>query len=155
MAAEVTRGLNRISWVREDGETLERFVMVDAIDGGLVYRFCDAAGQVYPGSTALSVSMAINSGAEFQAVGSDEPVGRQMNRQARSVGEDKWSDCGPVTFESAAIWFAELRSLQVTSWVEVRDEAEPEVIRCLRVMPTRGYRVAGLRGDADRLEKSA
>lgn len=73
-----------------------------------------------------------------------------MNRQTRTKAYGNWVDRGSVSFEKAAALHAiavrNLGDFKPTYEVEVRDEAEPEIVHTLVVTRHETYSVAGLRG---------
>jgi len=68
-----------------------------------------------------------------------------MNRQSSSPKSHGWVDRGPVSFKEAAIAEAKWNTKPKLT-VQVRDEAEPEIVHTLTVTREVNYRVEGLRG---------
>lgn len=79
----------------------------------------------------------------------DVPQSKAMNRQSRVRDHGLWHNRGPVSFKEAAIAEAEYVATMVanrTLEIQVRDEAEPEIVHTLVVTRHETYSVEGLRG---------
>ena len=71
-----------------------------------------------------------------------------MNRQSRMINGGSWINRGPISFKEAAIEESRLVPLRDggKTVVQVRDEAEPEIVHTLSVTRRDTYHVKGLRG---------
>jgi len=71
-----------------------------------------------------------------------------MNRQSKLSSHRIWNNRGPVSFKDAAIAEAEYVKNMVKEGpldIEVRDEAEPQIVHTLTVTRHETYHVKGLR----------
>jgi hypothetical protein len=72
---------------------------------------------------------------------------KALNRQAKLKGTDDWSDMGSVSFEDAAVNFAERLGRGADRvHLTLRDADDPVTEFDVTVESTRAYRVIGLRG---------
>ena len=69
-----------------------------------------------------------------------------LNRQAKLKGTDEWEDMGNVSFEDAAVNFADKLGLAVDKiHVTLRDE-DDKIEFDVTVELSRSYKISGLRG---------